>query len=99
MTTQYFTLDDGVLELHEGKVIIFDKAKRTKLFIRFGAICSIICSVFCIGRGFEKNDNVWLFFGILSLLFWATVIISNLKKSVLETFDSEINIEDISMVT
>lgn len=54
MTIQYFTLDDGVLELHGEKLVIFDKAKRKKLLGRINTIFGIIYSVSCIGIGFKK---------------------------------------------
>jgi len=63
MTTQYFTLDDGVLELHNDKVVIFDEAKRKKMPGRISIISGTIYSISCIGRGFKENDNDWLFFG------------------------------------
>lgn len=99
MTIQYFTLDDGVLELHGEKLVIFDKAKRKKLLGRINTIFGIIYSVSCIGIGFKKNDNDWLIFGFLLLLLWMIIIISKTTKRNFEAVDNEINLKDISEVT
>jgi len=99
MAIQYFTLQDGVLELHDEKLVIFDKAKRKKLSDRLYSIFGIIYSVSCIGIGFKKNDNDWFYFGIILLFIWIILIFSFQKKRIFENVDNEIKIKDISEVT
>jgi hypothetical protein len=99
MAIQYFTLDDGVLELHEEKLVIFDKAKRKKLSDRLNSIFGILYSVSCIGIGLKKNDNDWLYFGIILLFIWIILIFAFQKKRIFENVDNEIKIKDISEVT
>jgi len=81
MTTQYFTLDDGVLELHNYKVVIFDEVKRKKMLGRISIIFGTIYSISCIVRGFKENDNNWLYFGIFLFLIWTIIIIVTVKKA------------------
>ena len=48
--TQYFTLDDGMLELHKDKIVIIDKANRNRLFETISTVCWIIYAIASIAR-------------------------------------------------
>ena len=94
---KYFTLNDGVLELHPDKIVIVDKAKRNKLFETIGAICWIIYGTASIVRAFREGFGFSFYLGILLLIIWSFIIIKRIINK--QTTNSEINLDDIITVT
>ena len=96
--TQYFTLNDGVLELHEDKIVIFDKAKKNSILQRIGAVCWTIYAIATVLRAYKKDDYDFPFYlGIFLLLTWPLVLIKKIIAR--ETTAGEIYLNDISSAT
>ena len=97
MDISYFTLSDGVLELHNDKLVIADNAKRNRFSTLAVTIGALIYSIGCLFRGVKDNDNEWLYFGIFLSLFWIFSLIFG--KKIYGRIDNEIYLNDISEVS
>ena len=97
MGIQYFTLTEGVLELHVDKLVIFDNAKKDRFSHLLITIGLLIYSVGFMYRGYKENDNVLLFIGIILALM--EIFFLTKRKDELQRIDNEIFLKDITDVS
>lgn len=97
MDISYFTLTDGVLELHNDKLVIADNAKRNRFSMLAVTISGLIYGLSCLFRGLKDNANEWLYLGIFLSLFWTVSLIFGIK--IYGRIDKEIYLNDISEVS
>lgn len=65
MAINYFTLTEGVLELHDEKLVIFDNAKRDRVSHLVSTIGILLYSLGFMFRGYKDNDNLFIYIGII----------------------------------
>ncbi|MBN8835634.1 MAG: hypothetical protein J0I09_00090, partial [Sphingobacteriia bacterium] len=80
MDIKYFNLFDGSLEFHSDKIIIFDKAKRNRIFLLVGVISGLIYSTTTLLRGYRQNDNLLILFGLILTISWTITSILRRKE-------------------
>ena len=97
MAINYFTLTEGVLELHDEKLVIFDSAKRDRISNLLVTIGGVVYSVGFIIRGYKDKENLVIYTGIGLAIFFISFLI--IKKDELQRIDNEIYLKDISEVS
>lgn len=96
MAINYFTLTEGVLELHDEKLVIFDSAKKDRISNLLVTIGGVVYSVGFIIRGYKDNENLVVYTGIGLAIFFISFLI--IRKDELQGIDNEIYLKDISEV-
>ena len=74
MTTQYFILKDGILEIKDDKLIIDDRAKTVRFTEIITGIFGLIYGASTAFTAFKEHDNLSLIFGVVLSLFWLVII-------------------------
>ena len=95
MTTQYFILKDGILEIKDDKLIIDDRAKTLRFMEIATGIFSLMYAVSTAFRAFKEHNNLSLFFGVVLTLFWLIAIPYRIFKN---SNAYEIPLENISKI-
>lgn len=80
MTTRYYTLHDGVLELHEKNIIIFDDAKKQRLERMLAAISGLVVGVVFGLRGHKEKEDFWLYLGVFLVFGWLVSLLYQRDK-------------------
>ncbi len=97
MDIQYFTLTEGVLELHMDKLVINDNAKKNRFSHLIIMIGLLIYAVGFMFRGYKDNDNSLFAIGIILALMEIFFFIK--RKDEMQRIDNEIYLKDISKVS
>lgn len=97
MSIKYFTLTEGVLELHSDKLVIFDDAKRNRFSNILVSVSGFLYALASIIRGYKDKEDWWFYFGIVLSLFWIFFFI--IRKDEFHRIDDEIYLNDILEVS
>ena len=96
MIIKYFNLFDGSLEFHDDKIIIFDKAEKRRISRFLSIITCLIYSITTLIRGYQRHDNINLWFGLILTVIWCLVII--LERKEFQRQEREILLSNINQV-
>jgi|688.fasta_scaffold64756_7 hypothetical protein len=96
MGIKYFNLVDGSLEFHENKIVIFDKASRNRISLILITISFLFYSSVMTFKGYKKNDNDLLWFGIIMTILW--VLVSFFRRAEFQKVQNEILLSSIDQV-
>ena len=79
MGINYFTLKEGVLELHIDKLIIFDNAKRERVSQLLYLLGLLVYSSGSFFRGLKDGEPSIIFIGIILLLIFVSYVFKRKK--------------------
>lgn len=96
MGIKYFNLVDGSLEFHENKIVIFDKASRNRISLILITISFLFYSSVMTFKGYKKNDNDLLWFGIIMTILWG--LVSFFRRAEFQKVQNEILLSSIDQV-
>ncbi len=94
---KYFTLTDGVIELHEDRLCITDKAYRTRVSKLFSGFSLLLYGLFNIMRGVKEGDKEWLYYGLFITI--SIIILMYFDRNAFRPVQNEIKLTEIAEVS
>jgi hypothetical protein len=97
MKTQHLNLEDGILEINNGKIIIADKSKLRYFSQNFLFLCSLLYAIGSSIRGYHEKDWQFFIFGVMLSSFWIVVFIKEIYKRIKATqiFDAQVELKEV----
>jgi len=101
MKTQHLSLEDGVIEFLDDKIIITDKCRSRKIGRWVILLSWFLYSITTAIRGFMERDQGFFIFGVILSSIWLFAFIKETFTRIKATkvFDNQIEIKDIIKIT